>query len=310
MTEDVLQDISSTGKVRPWREHKMHNELLALAYDEVNPDKAARLRTCATELGFVRTADGKLKLDSAWFCRVRLCPMCGWRKSLKVGAQMTQIMDAIKADRKLAYILVTFTVANCQPDELDATLTKMLHGFNNMTKRKAVKAATHGYYRGMEITHNIDSDTYHPHIHAVFAVNLSYFTNVDYLAQYRWTELWRTSINASYNPVVDVRRVKGDTAKAVAEVAKYAVKSSDYIIPDDWNLTVDTVRLLDAVLNNRRFVAFGGIFADYHRKLHLDDAEDGDLIHTDDSEADTETAPKVAFVWHTGYRQYQGEPLK
>ena len=42
-----LDDRSATGRVRPWREKKIANELLAIAYDSVNPDKAARLRGVA-----------------------------------------------------------------------------------------------------------------------------------------------------------------------------------------------------------------------------------------------------------------------
>ena len=41
---EVLNDIMADGRQRPWREHKMANELLSLAYDNINPDKAARLR--------------------------------------------------------------------------------------------------------------------------------------------------------------------------------------------------------------------------------------------------------------------------
>lgn len=47
---ETLTDRSATGKERPWKEHKVSNEYLAMAYDEVNPAKAARLRDCATDL--------------------------------------------------------------------------------------------------------------------------------------------------------------------------------------------------------------------------------------------------------------------
>ena len=66
--------------------------------------------------------------------------------------------------------------------------------------------------------------------------------------------------------IVDVRKIKGDTAKAVAEATKYAAKSKDYIVLDDWDLTVETVRGLDKALHKRRLVGFGGLLAEARRK--------------------------------------------
>lgn len=309
MTDGILQDISGTGKERPWREHKVANEYLAMAYEDVKPDKAARLRDCSTRLTFEKQDTGKLKLAGAFFCRVRLCPICTWRRSLKVAAQMNAIMDAIKADKPQAYIMLTLTQKNCQPEELDTEITRVLAAFSNLTKRKTFQKAVNGFYRAMEVTHNISGDTYHPHIHAVLAVNPSYFKSRDYLGHDAWVTLWQEVMKLDYAPTVDVRRIKGDTASAVAEVAKYAVKSGDYIIPDDWEMTVNTVRTLDAALHNRRFIAFGGVFKEFHKKLHLDDADAGDLLHVEADEKPAYNPEKIIhFAWYSGYRQYRAEP--
>jgi len=311
MTSEILQDRSRTGKERPWRDHKVSNELLALAYDEVRPEKAKRLRTCASWLSFEQLPDGTKRLVNTFFCRVRLCPMCSWRRSLKVASQMHAIMDAIKADRPVAYILLTLTQRNCEPEDLDNEITLVLKAFNALTRLKAFKCAVLGCYRALEIDHNLIAGdryygTYHPHIHALLAVNPSYFTGRDYISQARWTDMWRQCLGLDYTPIVHVERVKGDTAAAVAEVAKYGVKSKDYVIPDDWEMTLDTVRLLDTVLNKRRFVAFGGIFRDYHRKLNLQDAEAGDLIHIDgETPPEKPVYKQIHFAWFSGYRQYR-----
>lgn len=304
MTSQVLQDRTKTGRTRPWAVHKTMNGLLAIAYDEVDERKALRLRDCATHLSFLPT-DGGMRLKEANFCRVRLCPMCTWRRSLKVAGQMRRVMDAIKADKPRAYIMLTLTMKNCQPEMLGESIDNLLLSFARLTKLKEYKGVSHGYYRAVEVTHNISEDTYHPHIHAVFCVNPSYFTSRDYIKQERWTELWQQCLRANYTPVVHVQKIKGDTAKAVAEVAKYAMKVSDYILPDDWDMTIDTVRLLDRVLANRRFVGFGGIFKEYHKRLHLDDAEDGDLVHVDGDDPDEKGWDKlIHFAWFSGYRQY------
>jgi plasmid rolling circle replication initiator protein Rep len=117
--------------------------------------------------------------------------------------------------------------------------------------------------------------------------------------------MWRDAMRLDYDPTVDVRIVKGNTAAAVAEVAKYAVKSKDYIIPDDWDLTQETVTLLDEVLSHRRFIGFGGIFKEVHRKLKLGEPEDdGDLVHIGGEAPSEPSKDTVTFIWYSGYRQY------
>ena len=70
-----------------------------------------------------------------------------------------------------------------------------------------------------------------------------------------------------------------ELASAVAEIAKYAVKDSDYIYPGQEDLTDRIVTTLTGALYHRRLVAYGGVFQDAFEKLKLDDPEDGDLVH-------------------------------
>lgn len=310
---EPLVDLSSTGRPRPWRIKKMANELLAMAYDSVNPDKAARLRDCGTFLIFRVSPDGKRTLNNMSSCRVRLCPLCSWRRSLKVYANTMRIIQHLESQRPYAYIFLTLTMANVRGDKLSGALDQMLSAWNRFAMRVDVAKAVKGWYRGLEVTHNIDPhspayDTYHPHLHCLMAVNPSYFKNKGYLSQARWTQLWKEALKADYTPVVDVRRVKGNTAKAVAEAAKYAVKDGDFIITDDWDLTVDTVATLDVALHARRFVAYGGVMRDAKRTLALEDEETGDLVHVDgDVPLPTPEDQTVVYYWYSGYRQYFSE---
>lgn len=307
ITQDVLKDVSRTGKERPWTAHRISCEYLAAAYDDIDESKADRVRGCATELGF-KIGEGGMTLARAWFCRVRLCPMCTWRRSLKVAAQVTQIMDEIKKEHDYKYILLTLTQKNCPGEELAQRLDELMKAYDRLFHRKRIKDASQGWYRAVEITHNLEDDTYHPHIHAVIAVPAGYFSGGRYINQADWTDMWQQSLKVSYTPIVDVRKVKGNTAAAVAEVAKYAVKSKDYIIPDDWDLTQKTITLLDEVLANRRFVGYGGIFKDMQRKLKLKDPEeDGDLLHIDEESTGEAEDKLLSFVWYSGFRQYHKE---
>lgn len=305
---EVLMDKSSTGRERPWREKKMANEALAEAYEPVNHRKAERLRSCGCFLSFSILEDGSKKLKHMDSCRVRLCPLCTWRRSLKVQAHTIAILNAM--GDKYAYVFLTLTVRNCTGAELSGTLDLMMDAWQRLSQRKQFRGVVKGWYRGMEVTHNTDRDslffdTYHPHFHCVLAVNKSYFKAKTYVKQDEWAALWRQSLKIDYDPVVDVRRVKGCTAKAVAEATKYSTKEEDFIVPTDWELTVDTVRTLDAALDQRKLVAYGGIMKEFHKKLNLDDEETGDLINVDSEDSTAAPTERVeSYFWNTGYRQY------
>ena len=310
--ENPLQDFSATGRKRPWKEKKTANELLAVAYDSVDVKKAARLRECSKFLRFRLYEDGSKELDSMSSCRVRLCPVCAWRRSLLVFATVKQIVDFCTKSKPFGFIFLTLTVRNCTGDRLSDTLDSLMQGWNKFIKLQAVDRAVKGWYRGMEVTHNVDMksesyDTYHPHFHCLLMVNKNYFSDPDsYLSQEQWRDMWRRSMCLDYEPQVNVKRVRGGDMGAIAECAKYAVKDSDYLIPDDWNLTVETVRILDKALHNRRFVAYGKRFKEAKKLLKLDDEENGSLIDVGDGVKHGENEPYVyeSYFWFSGYRQY------
>lgn len=300
--EEILVDKSSTGKSRPWAAQRLAADYVAMAYDFFDENKAARMRDCAQWLSFVRAEGGGLKLHDARFCRVRLCPICQWRRSLKTAAQMYQIIDV--AERQgYKFLFLTLTLKSCSGSELGAELTHVIRGFNRLTKYKKFVSAVHGYYRGTEITYNSDTNEYHPHLHCILAVKSTYFKGTTYLSQASWSELWRKALQVDYTPIVHIKKCYGG-GKSVAEACKYCVKPSEILQPDDWDMTVDVVQTLDAAVANRRFIGLGGIFKDIHKQLQLDDMEDGDLVHMDEKEAEERTPEEIFFFWNGVRKNY------
>lgn len=306
----------------------MANELLSIAYESINRKKSERLKACGKVLTFtVDRQTGQKVLTNAESCRVRLCPLCSWRRSLKNFWNSIKIVKWLKANEnrqevgKFSYIFITLTVKNCRGDELSATIDDLFSAVKRLYERKEIKKAFRGMVRNLEITHNInpdskDYDTFHPHFHMIAAVRPSYFASKDYLSKKRIAEIWKESLRVDYDPVVDVRRVKARSgtgsdpddcgaAQAVAECSKYAAKAADYIIPDDWDLTVETVRVLDAALDRRRLINYSGIFREVKQLLSLDDADDGDLVKVgEDMPKLSEDTFTETYWWYSGYRQY------
>lgn len=312
-----LDDRSSTGRRQPWAEHRTAAEILAVAYEDIDSRKADRLRSCAPRLFYtVVDADGvkRLKLHTAWFCRVRLCPVCQWRRSLKVFGQAAEVIRAANAKTPGGYgwIMLTLTVRNVEGAALPATIDMMGKAWHRLLKVKRWTKAVLGTMRSLEVTHNISPgsksyDTYHPHYHALLCVRKSYFKSRDYINHAEWVALWRKAARLNYDPRVDVRRIYGTTPAAIAEVAKYAAKPGDYIVPDDVDLMLSAVQTLDGALNRRRLVAWTGLLKEIHAELQLDDTEDGDLVHTDinpEEDAAADEHLEIAYSWLRQQRNY------
>ena len=316
-TGEILEDVSATGRKRPWKEHKMGSmqlaELFRAAekYGQSLPETRLRdLEECADVLWFLQDAEGKRRLKSANFCRVRVCPMCNWRRSLKLFSQVSAITDAILAEKKARFIFVTLTVQNVRGDVLRETIDKINKAFKYIVDKhqtfapaKKLKENLLGYMKAEEITYNADRDDFHPHIHAILEVRPSYFKN-GYIKQKDWTAMWRAALGVDYDPLVDVRNIKGGTAKAVAEVAKYPVKMDNILKIADKDKAAKALTQLYSAIFKRRLVTFGGDFREYRRRLDLDDVETGDLTHVEAESKTFNAVAQVLFKWRVSTGAY------
>lgn len=328
---EILCDVNSSGKPVDWKYHKTNSLELSKSYSRLGySDKAFRVWSCGSDLIFKKFSDGTLKLHSANFCKVRLCPMCAWRRSKKIFAQVSTVMDSlISDDSHYRFLFLTLTCKNVRADELSDTITHLFKAFKSLVHKKQFSKSVKGYFRALEVTYNKVEDTYHPHFHLVLVVKEYYFERKEYyITQEEWSLLWQKCLGVNYIPVVDVRTFKGktddDISKAVAEVAKYSVKPSDYLIRRNVDkfgrvilskkfgqavedITDKVVDTLDKALRSRRLVAFGGVMKDLHKQLNLDDAENGDLVNTGDDELEIRSDLAyilVKYSWDIGYNDY------
>ncbi|KGM99349.1 hypothetical protein Z969_10765 [Clostridium novyi A str. 4570] len=314
--KQVLKDFTSTGREIDWKTKKERTILLADSYLRLGLKKAYRVKECGSYLEFKKYTDGKLKLNGANFCKDRLCPMCIWRRSLKIFGQVSKVMDRALDIKEYRFIFLTLTCKNVYGEDLNNCLDNMYKAFRKLTERKQFKKSIKGFFRGLEVTHNLDTssisyDTYHPHFHVILMVNKSYFTDKDYyLSQAKWTELWKDCLKVDYTPIVNVKAFKTGTkskvAKSVSESAKYTVKDNDYLIENREDLTDSAVMILNSALKGRRLVAFGGELRKIHKELNLGDMEKGDLVNTDNTEEIREDVNYIIerYKWNFGYKQY------
>ena len=145
--------------------------------------RAERVRSCGDFLEFLVSADSRF-LHRANFCHDKLCPMCNWRRSLKMFSQVSRIMDKLESDG-YRFLFLTLTVRNCDGENFADTVSGILSGWNRLIQRVPFRATRGkvpvvvGAARFLEVTvhYSFEADSYHPHIHAILAVKQDYFKN-------------------------------------------------------------------------------------------------------------------------------------
>lgn len=310
----------------------MRSVHVAARRSEIFRNRASCVENCGSLLEFFVTEQEK-KLHKGNFCKDRMCPMCNWRRSLKVFGQVSQIMDVLEA-RGYRFLFLTLTVRNCSGDDFKKTVDMMYDGWRTLYHTyfrhdKTLKAVICGTFRSMEVTVNKEKGEFHPHFHVILAVKPEYFHKA-YIKQEQWAEMWRSCCGLDYKPIVDIRTVKPrqdkqtgemSVAGVVAEVSKYAAKDADYLGLDDGrdNRQLDLLgldrtyylRVLALGLKGRRLVDMTGCFREVKSRLGLDDTENGDLVHVEKEEIREDVAYLIVkYQWRNGvyvatYKEHQ-----
>lgn len=308
---EYLSDVSKRHK--PWDVHRAEADEVQEAYaggSSRHQRYAARVEYCSQVIGFARDPPGaglrKLKLTTAWFCRVRHCPVCQWRRSLMWQAKVYRALPTLLRDfPHTRFLFMTLTIRNCGITDLRATLLAMAKAWKRLTELRQWPAR--GWVRALEITRSEKYRTAHPHYHCLLVVPPAYFQG-DYLKQAEWAELWRQCLRVDYRPVVDIRTVKLDLVQtsrrvnpppkqlwgAVAEILKYAVKPSDMIRDHEW------FRELVDQVHKIRGVAVGGIL-----KRYIKEREKENLLREPGDEELMEVKEQLFFGWKQKVRKYR-----
>lgn len=306
-----LIDVNNNGKVQPWREKRLLSEELSSIYYRLYLKygkgdylyKSERLSYCATVLEFNILSDKRLKLKMGNFCKIRLCPMCIWRRSLKIFSSVKKITDKIKDDYDFYFL--TLTIKNVSGKDLPSAIDDLINGFKNLVRNSYFKNCMVGYMRTIEVTLNHNKlskyyGTYHPHIHCICAMRRGFIPETKENIAY----MWKKAVKINYYPQVDLReckRVGQDLGYLLAEISKYCVKDKDIIINNAMQL--DNIKILDYALKGRRLAILGGIMKETGSLLHIDDDSlEDDLIIDSGAEENIENV--VTFVWSKGLLGY------
>lgn len=281
--------------------------------------RAYAMNDCSEWLRYAMTndLDKPLKLRQASFCRDRVCPLCSWRRSLRWKATMHKQLPAVReAFPKHKWIFVTLTVKNCHISDLRVTIGIMNRGFNALVRKLKNRIGNIGYVKSVEVTRAKD-DTAHPHFHVLFFFPASYFKKT-YLKTLEWVTLWQECTKLSYAPSVDVRAIYSkrsngggidDTAinSAVAETAKYATKSADFVKPDKTKPQDPYWWFYEYLrqIKGLRFISVGGCLKGLIKPEWLDAKTNDEMIHfAEDEKFADEEEILIQFNFHRVVQRY------
>jgi len=309
----ILDDRTKRGNKIDWRSRKLKNMELAEMMFELNLKKAIRVEECGARLEFIQKENGQRRLHKAYFCKDKMCPMCSWRRTMKLTYQTKSVVtEFLKEKPKARFLFLTLTLKNVNDGkELDQSLRAMTLGFNRLFKYKAIDKNMLGFMRVTELTVNDKNKSYNQHMHVLMAVSSTYFKGSEYLGVKDWRMYWQKAMKLDYLPQVHISAVRSntkgdsDTDSAIKETAKYSVKSSDFLKHShEENLKI--VKDLNTGLHRKRMIAYGKMFKEIHERLHLSDAEDGNMIHVkdDEKEENSEQAEIIVANWNFKKQNY------
>ena len=294
---------------------KTNNLILADSYKRLGRlSKSERVKNCGDFLEFKTPKFqngglGDTKLSKANFCRDRLCPLCSWRKSKKMFAELSQVISKLGSEYE--YLFLTLTVPNCWGEDLQKTVDLLFKSFDKLRRKKEFKNAIIGYFRALEVTicdGSFSPDlvgSYHPHFHCLLAVKSSYFKK-NFITQQKWLEMWRSCTGINEITQVDIRKVKLNddiTDKkneityfgGIKELTKYATKDAGengYLVGSDAEID-KKVGDLSFALSGRRLVQYGGVMKKAFAELGFKSVDDETTNLCDDL---SEISPVVYWL--------------
>lgn len=257
--------------------------------------KIERLKECGNFLSFVSNKDKtNFRLVSGNFCKNRFCPICSWLKARKNAFEILELLRSVEKKENKKFIFVTLTIPNVQGEELSDSIEFLNKAFKRLTELEEVKKMNFGYIRKIEVTYQGDEfvtkenkhiykklsigtrlysyNTFHPHMHILFAVNKSYEKSKNYISEEKWLELWKQSTRDNTITEVKSQNVRMGSIKEVMEIATYSAKQSELYLNKE---------VFDNFYNGlyrKKLITYNGLFKQYRQlqekgKLELDDEE-------------------------------------
>lgn len=298
---------------KPWDKHRGQaqtmEKMLVSCEDERIQALRDRIVQCSPWLIFAHTTPDErgrvFKLHEATFCRVRTCPVCQWRRSLRHVARFMEAWPSIVAEHPdHRWIHLTLTVRNVAVTELRDEIRNLNAAWKRLMHLKAFKTSVLGYLRNVEVTRSATGEA-HPHMHVLLMVSKQYFKRKQlYITRREWQRMWGEAARLDYSPEVWVQAVsEKDTENAVREILKYATKPEDLLADTEW-----LIQYIYQV-HNLRFLSAGGVVK---KHLSTEEPDENEMIvpGQEDEVDDSDVLAVTRFDWNRKKAGYYSSGTK
>lgn len=304
LTNENLEDLNKKGKDRAWAERKNKADKIAKIMTKAKSlkERAVNMSNCADILTFKECINcGEKHLKHAFFCKDRFCPVCSWRRSLKLFNNHLAIYKEVNTKFENAtHYMLTLTVQNCDLLQLKNTINLLNKSWDRFSRRVLISKNFEGYLKVLEITRNTKKSsswykTMHPHLHVILTTT-DKEKNIDieeikanwldclqvedinlynHYKQYLQVEFHK--IENIENTDFEKKNVKSHniSTNAIAEISKYSMKYQDLFCKDETiQEKAKFLEILSEQIKNTKNISYGGIIKNIAKALMIEEKEE------------------------------------
>lgn len=245
------------------KKKKKNQEFFLFIKNKLSDNLKIIIENCSTFLMFYSDESlERKKLMNSNSCKNRFCPFCAYKKARKDAYKISIMMKYLILKSEYDFLFLTLTSPNVIGSELENEIKDYSESFKRLRETKEFKKINQGYIRKLEITHNSETNTYHPHYHVLLCVNKSYFKSRNYIKREKWLEMWKLAKRDNSITQVDIKKIDITRTddKSILEIAKYSAKDTDYL---------KSQKIFDIFyesLKGKQVITYNKIFKDISKK--------------------------------------------
>lgn len=185
-----------------------------------------RLADCRTRAFFTVHRESKKVRVASNRCNLRWCPMCQQTKRVIIAAGVSKWVESASAPKFLTLTL------RSSDDPLSVQLRTLYDSFRKFRRRKFPKDLISGGFWFFQVTWNVSTMQWHPHIHCLI--------DSEFLPQRKLSKAWSNASGGS--SIVDIRAVT-DAVRSAQYVARYATAPASLLSfrPDQGHEIIDAL---------------------------------------------------------------------
>jgi plasmid rolling circle replication initiator protein Rep len=203
-------------------------------------DRSRAVGDCCKRI-FVHRYERGRTFEAPAECRDLVCPTGARTKARRHLRTTTVVVETyLHKNPGTQGVMVTLTLKNCTSIELPATVGKVIRAAGELMQRRAIKQAWSAWVRCLELTRNPETQEWHVHAHlCVFVDRAKYFkpNSALFITVPKLRAMWRKQLRVDYDPIVDIRPMRGVSSplgtegrKSLCEILKYVLKPGTLVV--------------------------------------------------------------------------------